>query len=141
MKAKNLIDTALAVLATVAAYLFGPWSTILTTLIILILVDMASGWIRAIVQKKLSSEQSWRGILKKLLILAIVVVAHQADGLVGTANNLLRNATSLFYCANEGISILENAVAAGLPVPQALKDVLKKLNGEKFKDNDSSGDK
>ena len=36
-------------------------------------------------------------------------------------------AVILFFAANEGISILENAAKLGLPVPQKLRDILEQL--------------
>jgi phage-related holin len=38
----------------------------------------------------------------------------------------------VFYCASEALSILENAVAAGLPIPDFLRDALQQLNKKKF---------
>jgi len=38
------------------------------------------------------------------------------------------------YCANEGLSVLENSVAAGLPVPDIVRDALKQISGAKFKE-------
>ena len=33
----------------------------------------------------------------------------------------------LFYIANEGISIIENAAALGLPVPEKLKEIMEQI--------------
>ena len=40
------------------------------------------------------------------------------------------SAVMLFYMANEGISIIENAAALGLPVPKKLKDIMVQLKKE-----------
>ena len=39
----------------------------------------------------------------------------------------------VFYIANDGLSILENSVALGLPVPEKLREILAQLRekGEK----------
>jgi hypothetical protein len=39
-------------------------------------------------------------------------------------------AVIFFYISNEGISLLENTVALGLPVPDQLKNVLAQLHGK-----------
>ena len=46
---------------------------------------------------------------------------------------MMRTAVIFFYISNEGVSLIENAVHLGLPVPQKLKDVLEQLHerGEK----------
>ena len=50
----------------------------------------------------------------------------------------------MFYIGNEGISILENAVLIGIPVPDVLKKALKQLtdkgkDAEKENENDDKG--
>ena len=47
---------------------------------------------------------------------------------------LLRNAVIFFYLANEGLSIIENAIFIGIPIPKILKNNLLQL---KNKDEDS----
>ena len=53
-------------------------------------------------------------------------------------SDALRTAITFFYISNEGISILENAVHLGLPVPEKMKQVLallhKKSETEKAED-------
>jgi len=133
MKEWSLGAVVKAVLATLLAGLvavFGGWDDILTTLLIFVSLDIVSGWIRAFIQKELSSDESFRGTAKKVLIFVIVAVAAQADRLTGS--DVLRNAVAIFYCASEALSILENTVAAGLPVPEFLSDALKRLSEKKF---------
>jgi phage-related holin len=45
---------------------------------------------------------------------------------------LIKSAVVIFYCATEGLSVLENLAAVGLPVPSVLRDALKQLNRKKF---------
>jgi phage-related holin len=40
-----------------------------------------------------------------------------------------------FYLSNEGLSILENTVHLGLPVPDKLKEVLSQLHHREEKEN------
>ena len=42
----------------------------------------------------------------------------------------LRTAILFFYISNEGISLLENAAAIGLPIPQILRDALAQLRSK-----------
>ena len=41
---------------------------------------------------------------------------------------MLRTAVIFFYISNEGVSLLENASHLGLPIPEALKEVLAQLH-------------
>ncbi len=47
--------------------------------------------------------------------------------------NVIRTSVICFYLSNEGISIVENAVRIGLPVPRKLRAVLRhlRIKGEK----------
>ncbi len=130
MKETGVTAVLAGCLAAILSIL-GGWSAAMTTLVILIGLDIVSGFTRAYVQKALSSKESYRGIGRKLLILIAVALAAQLDNLMGEAS-LLRDAVVVFYCASEGLSIVENLVAAGLPVPDQLKAALAQLNGKKF---------
>jgi toxin secretion/phage lysis holin len=125
------LKVGIAALAAFACTIFGVWSATMTTLVVLIALDIVSGWTRAFCQQQLSSKESFRGTFKKVLIFAAVALAAQADTLVGTATTL-RDAVVIFYCASEGLSVLENMVAAGLPVPDVLRQALVQLNGKKM---------
>jgi toxin secretion/phage lysis holin len=130
------VSAVLAACMAGVCAVFGAWSVAMTTLVILIGLDMASGWARAFLQKQLSSKESLEGLLRKTLIFVAIAVAAQADRLVGSGA-LLRNAVVLFYCASEGLSVIENLVAVGLPVPDALKTALRQLNERKYVERSS----
>ena len=98
-------------------------------------LDYASGILKSIILKKLNSKVGYRGILKKVFILIIVVIAYRLDIILhlNKMNYNVRFATIGFYIANEGLSILENASLSGLPVPPKLKDVLEQYKEHKLK--------
>ena len=129
-KLSGFVTVILASVIATITTLLGGWDDAMVILTIFIALDMISGWIRAFIQKELSSQESFRGTAKKVLIYVIVAVAAQADRLTGTA--LVRNVVITWYCATEALSIVENSVAAGLPVPEFLKQALKALNSKKF---------
>jgi len=55
--------------------------------------------------------------------LLVVALAHVVDNCVGSGETW-RNIAIVFYISNEGLSILENCVTCGLPVPEKLKEIL-----------------
>jgi phage-related holin len=63
-----------------------------------------------------------------------VGIGHTIDSQVLGGGNAIRTAVIFFYLSNEGVSILENAVAIGLPVPEGLSMVLKQLRSGGDKD-------
>jgi toxin secretion/phage lysis holin len=131
------IRGCLSLAAGVLSYLYGDISGLLTALIVAICVDYATGLLKAGITKTLSSEIGFKGILKKVLIMLVVGLAHLIDRCVGSGETW-RNIAIVFYICNEGLSILENAVACGIPVPAKLKEML--INMENGGDDNGSTD-
>lgn len=103
-------------------------------------LDYATGVMRAIAEKKLSSAAGFRGICRKALIIVFVGMAHLADTYALGGGGALRGAVICFYLSNEGLSVLENAVGLGLPVPEKLKDALAQLSSRSADDADGRED-
>ena len=108
------------------AHLFGEYDMIFEALIVLMACDYISGLIVAGVFKKsnktksggLNSKAGFKGLCRKLMTLVFVVVAHYIDVVLGI--DYVRNAVIIGFCANECISIVENAGIMGLPLPAAV---------------------
>ena len=111
-------------------YLYGDMNGLLVALFVAIVLDYVTGLIKAGIKKELSSEIGFKGILKKILILIVVALAHVVDNTVGSGETW-RNIAIVFYICNEGLSILENAVACGLPIPKKIKNLLKNMEEDK----------
>lgn len=118
----KLIGAALTAFLT---SLFGGLDALLTVLLWLIAIDYLTGVINAIIDHKLSSEVGYKGIAKKIGILAVVAVAHLIGNAVGMPE--IRGLAIGFYIANEGISILENVGKNGTIIPKKLLDILEQL--------------
>ncbi len=132
------MDEIKAIFAAIGAsigYVFGDWDGFILALIIFIVIDYVTGVICAVCNKQLSSEIGFKGILKKIFILLMVGVANILDGIMGLGG-IIRSAVIFFYIANEGISIVENAAALGLPVPEKIKDILEQLKEEDDNNDD-----
>ena len=115
-------------------YMLGGMDGFLIALVVFMTIDYATGIMCAVVDKKLSSAVGFRGIFKKVLILMLVGIANVIDVHVVGTGSALRGATVCFYLSNEGLSILENTVHLGLPVPEKLKDVLSQLHNREEKE-------
>ena len=124
---KHWFDVAVACTGTAICWLFGAWDLTIIALLCFMAADYITGVMLAITQKRLSSEIGFKGLTKKAVILLVIVVAVCLDRLIGGETWTFRTLTAWFYLANEGISLLENAAALGVPVPQKLKDVLAQL--------------
>ena len=131
----NLIQFIFAALGGWLGYFLGGWDGALYALITFITVDYITGVMCAVSDKRLSSEIGFRGICRKVIILALVGVGSILDRQIIGAGSTLRTAVIFYYLSNEGISILENAARLGLPVPEKLKNVLEQLKEDKNKED------
>ena len=100
----------------------GGFDALMVTLLTFIAMDYITGVMKAIVNKKVSSEIGYKGIFKKVLIIFMVAVSHELDSIFN--NTGIRYLVITFYIINEVISIVENASILGLPIPKKIKNTL-----------------
>ncbi|MBO7206950.1 MAG: phage holin family protein, partial [Kiritimatiellae bacterium] len=123
----NVLSAIFAAIGLWLGLFIGPVNGLLIALIVFVITDYITGLASAIVRKELSSSVGFKGLARKVLIFLIVGIANVLDVYVLGANAVLRTAVILFYMANEGLSIIENAGEIGLPIPKKLRDVLAQL--------------
>ncbi len=128
------VQFALAGLGGCLGWLLGGMDGFLYALLAFVTLDYFSGVAAAIVEKKLSSDIGFRGIVKKILIFALVAVGHIIDKQIIGDGSGIRTAVIFFYLSNEGLSILENAARIGLPIPDKVKEILSQLHSKGGKD-------
>ena len=129
------MNSMLAVLGTIFTWLFGSWDLSLMILVTVMALDYVTGVTRGYVNKQLSSEYGFRGLAKKLTIFYVLILAVLIDRLIGQGW-VFRTLVCMWYASNEGMSILENASAIGIPVPEQLVDALEQLKqgNKKYKE-------
>ena len=123
-KIQIIIDSIAGAVGAVLGFMYGEVNGLFWALIAFMALDYITGVIVAIIEKRLSSEVGFRGLAKKFLILVFVAVGHIADTYILGGTPAAMSAVMLFYIANEGISIIENAAALGLPVPKKLTNIM-----------------
>ena len=126
---KEVISSVLACIGTTFVYLIGGIDIAMTCLLIAIVLDYISGLIKAYECKVLSSKIGFRGILKKVGVLLVVMLAVLIDRVTGNTG-AIRTLVVYYFVANEGLSIIENLAEAGVPIPKSLKKALKSLKKE-----------
>lgn len=140
---KALVSAALAGLAAYAKVILIP----LSLLIITMLIDYISGMSKAYINGEWSSKVGFKGIVKKLGYIGVVIVAAVMDwviysGLKGVGISIgmsyyLGLIVTIWLLINECISILENLGSIGVPLPSFLIKGIKKLQ----KNIEDKGDK
>ena len=113
----------------------GEMDGFLYALLVFVCIDYLTGVMCAVQDRELSSKVGFRGICRKVTIFLLVGIAHMIDMHLIGHDSVFRNAVILFYVSNEDISILENAVHLGLPVPDWLKDLLDGFKERRRADN------
>ena len=115
---------------------------ILWVLLLVMTLDFATGLIVGITGRSpkteyggLSSSTAFVGLMKKIVILVIVALAHLLDFAVaqntGIEFTAVAGATCLWFVASEGISIVENAALMGVPIPEQIRQLLEVMRGKK----------
>ena len=132
-----------AAVGAVFTWFFGEFNGVMKMLVALCVIDYFTGVIAAYIMHILSSSTGFRGIAKKVTMFILVGIAQIIDREMLGNTALLRNAVIFFYLANEGLSIIENAIFIGIPIPKVLKNNLLQLkdkNGNDSHENDDAID-
>lgn len=132
---------AIGVIGAAIAEALGGWDDAIIALVIFMAIDFIMGLLCALVFGKsdksengaLSSAACWRGLVKKVCTLLIVVMSHYID--VVAEVSFVRNAVVIAFCVAETISIMETAGLMGI-LPEGVQHVLTKaIDILKNKDN------
>lgn len=134
---KDSVLVALSVAGSFLARALGGWDTALQTLVILMAIDYITGILIAAVWQKssksktgaLESRAGFKGLVRKGLILLVVLIGVQLDAILGL-QAFCRTAIVLFFCGNEGLSIVENLGIMGLPLPDFVKTKFEQLKAK-----------
>ena len=128
MKTAFYLKTVTGALIGVLSVLFGNLDVYFYGLVFCIVADYITGICAAVYEKKLDSRTGFVGILKKIVILTVVALAHTLGEVASVPT--IRNVVIGFYIANEGLSILENAARMNIKGTKKLKEFLKQLSEE-----------
>lgn len=114
----------------------GGWDTAIQTLCIIMALDYLTGIIGALFFKNsnksesgaFNSKASIEGLFKKGLMLLIIYLCNLIDIYMQT--NFLRNASIMFFIANDGLSIVENIGLMGVPLPTFIQNAFEVLKNK-----------
>lgn len=110
----------------------GGEDKMMSCLIILMAIDYLTGVAKAFIVEKVNSKQGFKGLLKKVVMICVIVLAYQID-LLFDNKFAIKSLTVGILISNEGLSILENASICGIPIPEKLKNMLEQYQESKNK--------
>lgn len=124
------VGTATGAGGALVSYFLG-WNEALEALLVLMVIDYMTGLLAAYIcpDMKLNSTRGLKGICKKIMILLLVVLAHELEKAAGVP--AVQSVVTWFFIGNEGLSVIENAAKAGVPIPKRLRDTLEQLTKER----------
>lgn len=128
MKWGNIIKLVFTAIGGFLSYIFGGFDSLLITLMALMTLDYISGIIKAVYNKSLNSAIGFKGLLKKVMILLLVVLVSILQNAIAGAVPL-RELVIMFYIANEGISVIEN-LGTVIPIPEKVKQFFEQLQNK-----------
>lgn len=134
---ENVFKAVFAVIVGGLTAYFREIAIPLVILITVMIIDYASGMIKAWINAELSSRIGIKGIVKKVCYLLVVVSAAVVDWLLASGlqkvgvdikiNYLFGVIVAIWLIINELISILENLAIIGVPLPPFLTQIVHKL--------------
>lgn len=144
MKLKYIIELIISSLGALIINIIGKPTDELMILLLLMIIDLITGtlvsavWHKSSKTKsgKLSSRVMFKGIVKKILTLVIVVIAYQLDILLNI--NMIRYIVIIMLIIEEILSIIETITLTGLKVPAIITkalDVLERSVKDEFTDS------
>lgn len=116
-------------LSAIIAYSYGEWTSALSALFLMVIVDYASGVSASAIEGTLSSKIGLTGIARKIFIFLIVAIGHKIDIVLGNGN-LMRDTSIYFYMANELLSLIENFGRLGVPIPNGILNTVAVFKGK-----------
>lgn len=123
------IKLVFAAITGLLSYVFGGLDMLFYTLLICMAADYITGVLAALYERRLSSTVGYRGILKKVVMLFVVMLAHMIE--IAAEMDGIRDLVIGFYIANEGISLLENAGRMNVPAARNLSAILEQLKRDR----------
>lgn len=122
---------AVGIAGSAIAKALGGWDNAIVALVVFMGIDFVMGLLCALVFGKsdksasggLSSSACWKGLVKKVCTMLIVVVSHYID-VIGNVD-FVRNAVVIAFCVAEIISISEIAAIMGI-LPEGVQKILDK---------------
>ena len=142
---KNTVLAAAAAAGSSVFEALGGLDELLGLLIALMAFDYVTGVLVAALWHRsgksatgaLDSRAGFRGLCKKGAVLLVVYIGVLLDRALGI--DYVRGALVLFFCGNEGLSLLENIGLMGVPYPPALRKMLEALKTEGKMTTDDQG--
>lgn len=119
--------------------IFGGFDALFGFVVVLVLSDIITGFIKSIYKKEVSSRVMFKGLINKVIYVIMIDICIFGDKIafeslghyieIGGVEILLRDICMCYIALEELISVLENIADIGMPLPKWLLNILKQVEG------------
>ena len=144
----SIVKVAISAIGSFIASALGGWNPVLSLLILLMAVDLITGFSLAIINKEVSSSKMRLGIFRKFITFVIIFIGYRFDVVMIHSLGKLpamwgiqlsaKMFMTVYFCFEENLSVIENCANLGVPTPKWLRSILKQVSDDV---NDSTPDK
>lgn len=127
----NYLKEIITIIGGVISFLVGGYDGISTFLLILMLLDIITGFIKAVFEKKLDPHIMYFGGMRKLSIIIVIYITVLIDKTF-IINFVLRDIVIMYFITNEGISLIEN-ISYFIDLPDEFTQFFNNINKEGLK--------
>ncbi|WP_010498557.1 phage holin family protein [Paenibacillus elgii] len=110
------LKTGLGVVGTFISWVVGGLGVAFTILLVLMMVDYATGLMAGYVRKELSSRIGIAGLIRKTYIIILVGCVYLVEISVLKSNGVIGDGVVIAYSVIEFLSIVENGGKLGVPL-------------------------
>lgn len=131
----NRLSTwAIGAFGTVAYFIAGEADYYLKILLAIIVIDIASGILKATKNRSLQSSKMKDGIVRKASIILAVILANRLDLLINPDQVIFTVMMISLSIGSESLSILENLSECGVKFPKVIREKILKMADPENKD-------
>lgn len=126
---QNEVQVRIEDMNTFQNFIYSGDMYLLYAVLIFMVIDILTGWAKALKNGNLWSTKSVYGAGRKVMALFVVIISNIIDNILNL-NGALVIVIMFYYIATEGLSILENLAEMNVPFPEQIKDKLEVLKNK-----------
>lgn len=121
---------AIAGVGSMYAFVTGHTEQGFQILLLMMVIDIASGLMKGAQKRRLKSAIMSMGIIKKGAILLSVAFGYILDSFLNNGQPVFATMMTWLAIGNEGLSVIENLTAMGVKIPNVITEKLSQVSSE-----------
>lgn len=126
----GVVEFSSVIFSSILSLFFGTWIPLMTTLLVLNLTDVFTGFLKSGKRHGISSNEFTKGIKKKVGQWVLIIVANSIDAVAFDNLPVAKTGVTGVLIGGEGISIVENLAEMGVWGTESVKKYLVQIRKE-----------